>query len=142
MNRKIIFILLVTLLFSQASGSLLQFTKNIFTKAPAATPSFGFGVSLGSFGKGSFFGPTIHSAKKGCDIEVSKFDNAGKFGGFTDSFKNEISDMLSDLTAAAGPEALKLKNRLMNSLLSINRILTLLNQYPNKEAEFKPLLQV
>ena len=49
--------------------------------------------------------------------------------------------MISDLTSIVSPEATRLKERLMNSLLAINRILNLINQYPSKESEFKSLLQ-
>ena len=75
-------------------------------------------------------------------MEVSKFNGAGKFNGFTDSFKSELSEMLSQLTIVNTPSAAKLKNRLMNSLLPINKILNLINQYPKKEDFYKPLLQI
>lgn len=50
--------------------------------------------------------------------------------------------MISDLAIVNTPEAARLKTRLMNSLLAINRILNLINQYPKKEDDYKPLLQI
>lgn len=50
--------------------------------------------------------------------------------------------MLSEITTVNSPQAVILKARIMNSLLAINRILNLINQYPHKENDYKPLLQI
>ena len=65
---------------------LLNLVKNILpipkvTTSPTKLPTI-------TIGKLSFNTPTVHSPKHGCTVEVSKFTNAGKFNGFTDSFKS------------------------------------------------------
>ena len=134
MKKNIIFLLLISLLVHQSCSSLLQLSKNIIPKVTISQPSSQskIQVQIGG-GKLPSFGVshTLHSFK-GCDIEVSKFNKDGKFGGFTDSFKSELSDMISQIATVNTPEAAALKTRLTNSLLAINKILNLINQFPKK----------
>lgn len=61
---------------------------------------------------------------------MKKPKSTGQFGGFTDSFKQEMAYMIGQIINIATPEARALKDKVMKALTSINKILNIINQFP------------
>lgn len=67
--------------------------------------------------------------------------SAGSFSGFTDSFKNDMANLLGQITNANNSLTAIFKDKLLIGLISIDNTLNLINKNKNQEAQLKPLLQ-
>lgn len=86
-------------------------------------------------------GPAVQGLKWGCPIEVTKAPkSSGQFGGFTDSFKEEMAYMITQITTVATPQAKALKEKVIDGLVKINNLLNMINAFPYQESQFKPEL--
>lgn len=72
------------------------------------------------------------SAKVSPQASVTKA-TPGNFTGFTDSFKNEMASLLSQVTSASDPGTTIYKDKLLIGLISIDNTLALINK--NKQRE-------
>ena len=65
---------------------------------------------------------------------------ASSFHGFADSFKNELAQMISQVTSSNDPRASMLKDKILIGLISIDNVLKMIGNNKQREAELRPLI--
>lgn len=121
MKRSLVTILLVLIAFDACFESVSAYSPYNFNNGgnsgfskKVSCHSNNYGYSNGKYCNRNvqhcFSGPSVKGSKYGCDVEVTKTPkSSGQFGGFTDSFKEEMAYMISEITSIATPQAKALK---------------------------------